>query len=412
MPTTWYDDKPGPIYPKLSGSAKAEVVVIGGGMAGIWTAYLLSDKHKVILIEADELGSGATIDTTAFVTQLIDTSADELIKLFGEERTKKIYASGFSGIEAIASAIKKEGIECEFEDATTYVYAAEADQYPAVEKEYEALISLGLKPKIHQTHELKLASFGHYELIGQAKFHPLKFLHGLAHAAVKKGALIYEKTEALGIQSDHQPFTVKTTNGDIAADFVVVTTYNPFNKPHEVFAKKGMYKSYVLEVELPEGRLPPGIYWDKADPYNYFRIDKRPGFDRMILGGQDHRYGLPVDREKRFKLLEEYLQKLLPENGYKIKQKWAGPILEPSDGLPLIGKYREGQLLAAGFSGNGMTYSPISAMIFRDIIEGRNNDWLELYDPDRLLKPYRLLMKGEDYAEKFFNGVIKNFFKG
>lgn len=373
---------------------------------------MLSPNHRVVLIEADEIGSGATIDTTAFITEVIDTEADSLVKMFGKEAASKVYQSGRAAIAKIEEVTKKESIECEFSWTTAYVYAAEMDQYQAVEKEYEALKNLGVSTLMHTTHDLEFLNFGHYEVHNQGKYHPLKFLQALAKIAEKQGTKIFEHTEAEKIEGDESPFVVSTKTGQrVQARTIITTTYNPFNNPSEVFAKKGMYKSYCLQAELPAGRLMPGIYWDKHNPYYYFRVDSMHGFDRLILGGMDHRYELPMDREERFNMLEAYLRKLLPETQYRITEKWAGPILEPSDGLPLIGEYQKGLMLAAGFSGNGMTYSPISAMIFRDIIEGTPNDWIPLYDPNRVLNPYRLMKKGADYAEEFFNGIIKNFFK-
>ncbi|MGE5392812.1 MAG: NAD(P)/FAD-dependent oxidoreductase [Candidatus Saccharibacteria bacterium] len=411
MPTPWYDYKKGHQYPALQGKARAEIAIIGGGLCGIWTAYLLAQNHEVILLEADELGAGATIDTTAFITEIIDTDAPKLAKLFGAETARQVYKSGRRAIGMIAEAIRDGDIDCDFSWSTAYVFAAEMDQYGMIEQEYERLAELGVDAAMHTTHDLEFVNFGHYEVANQAKYHPLKFLRGLAGAAVERGAQIYEGSEVELIEGERKPFTVRTDGAEIDAERVIIATYNPFNKPHEIFAKKGMYKSYCLEAELPAGRLMPGLYWDKHSPYNYFRIDSEHGFDRLILGGQDQRYELPVDRQERFRLLEDYLKKLLPETGYKILKQWAGPILEPSDGLPLIGQYRDNLMLAAGFSGNGMTYSPIAATVFRDIIESRPNDWVRIFNPDRLLKPGRLYEKGQDYAEELWNGVIRNFFR-
>lgn len=411
MPTPWSEEKGRRKYPKLYGNEKADVLIIGGGLAGVWTAYLLAPTRKVLLIEADVLGSGATVDTTAFITEIIDTDADSLVKMFGEESAKAVYRSHRGAMEMIVRATREEKIDCELRKETAYVYAAEMDQYPLVEREYETLDKLGVQPLMHTTHDLEFLNYGHYEVRDQYTYHPIKFLNALAAAAERRGALIYEQTEATNISGKTPPYAVEGPDFSVTADWVIVATYNPFNKPDEVFAKKGMYKSYALEAEVPKERLSPGIYWDKHNPYNYFRVDPGLVHDRLILGGQDHRYELPVDREERFLLLEEYLKRILPETGYTVTRKWAGPILEPSDGLPLIGKYRENQLLAAGFSGNGMTYSPIAGMIFRDIVESKANPWTSLYDPERTLKPSRLLTKGKDYAEEFFNGVIKNFFR-
>jgi glycine/D-amino acid oxidase-like deaminating enzyme len=139
-----------------------------------------------------------------------------------------------------------------------------------------------------------------------------------------------------------------------------------------------MYKSYVYEVRIPRGLIKEGTYEDCNNPYHYFRVDRQAKYDRMIIGGEDNRKEIAVDDRKNFKALEEYLTELLKGKRYTIVRKWTGPILEPSDGLALIGKFRSVQLIATAFSGNGMTYSGIAAT---------------------------------DYAGEFFGGVAKNVFK-
>jgi glycine/D-amino acid oxidase-like deaminating enzyme len=160
--------------------------------------------------------------------------------------------------------------------------------------------------------------------------------------------------------------TVKIAAGSVTAKDVIVSTYAPFNNPRISKYKKGVYNSYVFEIRVPEGIFTEGLYWDAESPYHYFRIDRRGTFDRMILGGEDHRSELPVS-QKKFDALEKYL--------------------EPAGGLPLIGAYKPHQFVATAFSGNGMTYAMVSALIFRDLILGQKNPWIHIFD--RNLRQHR-----------------------
>ncbi len=124
------------------------------------------------------------------------------------------------------------------------------------------------------------------------------------------------------------------------------------------------------------------------NPYHYFRIDRNQGpqdkYDRMIVGGEDNREEAEFNKQKNFNALKDYLKNTFGAQDYAITRKWNGPIMEPSDGLALIGEFKPQQLLATAFSGNGMTYSLIAATIFKDIVLGKKNSLIKIYDPTRV----------------------------
>jgi hypothetical protein len=245
----------------------------------------------------------------------------------------------------------------------------------------------------------------------QGKFHPLKFVAGAARAAENLGARIFEHSKATNIQDDGNRVLVTAAGRTVSAEEVVVATYAPFEDALTTFLKKGMYVSYVLEARLPPGVLREGIYQDAANPYHYFRVDPGQKHDRMIIGGEDHRKELKMDPERNYKALEEYLTGILGDVPYSITRRWFSKVLEPSDGLPLIGRIKPRRLVATAFSGNGMTYAAIAGALCRDIILGKKNPWEELYDPRRIPTPGQLAMKGRDYVEEFVGGAVKNWLR-
>jgi glycine/D-amino acid oxidase-like deaminating enzyme len=169
-----------------------------------------------------------------------------------------------------------------------------------------------------------------------------------------------------------------------------------------------MYKSYVLETKIEDGLIAEGMYLDVNNPYHYFRIDKGQDQDRMIIGGEDVKAIFKVDKDKSFGALQEYLRSILSGIKFEITKQWSGPILEPSDGIALIGETYPNEYVATAFSGNGMTYAAISANIISDLILGQTNAYARLYDPKRIPNIKQLVLKGVDYVEEALGAAAKN----
>lgn len=406
---TWKEGLNKSDYPKLDRDVTADVAIIGGGLAGILTAYrLVKNGKKVVVLEKKHVGSGATEYTTAFITQDIDTDLNELVKMFGEENARLVWQSGADAIDLIEKIVTEEKIECEFTRTSVYSYANDNEELEHLTEEQRIVQRYGFPASDIKLDVLGFVNAGHFELKNQAKFHPLKFLTALAAKVVEMGAEIYEQSEVTKIDHTETGVNLEVGERKITAGQVVVATYQPFHNRIRLFLQRGMYRSYVLEARIRKGMIKPGLYWDSQNPYHYFRIDTASEFDRMILGGEDIKTIFKTDPEKSFARLEEYLQKILKGETYEITRKWVGPILEPSDGLPLIGELWEREYVATAFSGNGMTYSAISSMILSDAIMGRANIYAQVYDPNRIPTIKQLIYKGRDYFEELFGGVAKN----
>ena len=395
-------------YQKLTENIKADVVVIGAGFAGIFNAYILSKAGlKVVVLEKNEkILQNATVRTTAFISKVVDTTFTELISLFGEQNAKLVWESGQDAIDLISGIVKNESIDCEFKFVSAYGYAKDEKEFEGLNQEYEALKKAGLDANLAKNgHKLNFKNSGYLEIRQQAMFHPIKFGQELSRLAESAGAKIFTDSEVLAI-SGH---TVKTKTGLVTAKDVVIATYKPITNRGTRF-KKVMYVSYVFEVEILKGLIAEGMYYDMGNPYHYFRIDSFETFDRMIVGGEDHRMDIKINPDKNFYVLEEYLKTVLGNNTYKIIRKWPGRILESSDGLALMGRIKPHTYVLTGFSGNGMTYAPLSATIVRDLILDRKNPYTQLYDPRRNPSIRQLGIKGRDYMGEFFGGAFKNFF--
>lgn len=416
--TAWTEKMPPMEFKSFSGSDSADVVIVGGGMAGILSAYLLSKAgKKVIVIEKKELLSGATHETTAFLTQIIDTDFSDLEKMSGHDKTVKIAESHGRAIDLIEKIVKEEKIECEFTRCSNFIYVNDRKDFKDLESEIGPIERAGIKAKLHHEALPGFKNGGYIEVTNQGKFHPLKFMRGVVESIKANGVRIFEHSEAISIASSGIPKIV-TEHGEIETDWILLTTYEPFRQPAGLFFKKGMYDSFVLEAELEKGAVREGTYEDTENPYHYFRVDPvrnnegkgaQEKYDRIIIGGEDHRSDIPLPEGKSFEALEKYAKETFGDAIKGIRRRWDGPILETVDGLAFIGPYKNKKILYAfGFSGNGMTYSGISAMMFRDLISGDKNAWTEVYKVDRVPRLTSLAYKTRDYLEELLNGVFKN----
>jgi glycine/D-amino acid oxidase-like deaminating enzyme len=414
--TTWNDTK-GLMkkdYGSFSGNKSADVVIVGGGITGIVSAYLLAKAgKKVVVLEKETVGSGITSYTTAFLTQSLDTEASSLIKSFGEDTARKIFDSHGKAVNLVEKIIKEENIDCDFSRCSNYLYTHTEKDLDSLEEESKMLQSLGIHSEVVRNgSELGFDNKGYLDIKNQGKFHPLKFIFALAEKAEKLGVEFYEHSEVLKMETaEHGHQKVTLTTGEIDAGYVIVATYKPFDNPLKLYFKKGTYVSYVIELQVKNMNLKEGVYEDTSNPYHYLRVDKHEGGHRVVLGGSDHREDVPVNKTKSFNALIEYADSIIPKENRTITHRWIGQMLEPVDGLPSIGRIDDRNVLyTIAFSGNGMTYSSIAAMMFADIISGKDNPWISVYSPLRKQSLKALLIKGRDYAQEMLGGAVKNTF--
>lgn len=414
MESTWQNEVKLETFPTLSGDIQTDVIIVGGGLSGMLSAYFINKEgKKVVVIEKSTANNSVTAHTTAFLSYIIDTRLYQLIKMFGSEKAVGVWESGRDAIDLLEGIINFEKIDCEFMRCSEFVFANDKKEWGSLRREGELGKAIGFDAVINGAENLSFKNFGSVEYLNQGKFHPLKFLEAIRKIVSNSGVLIYENTEVLSVEKEGLVVKVKTKKGSVIGTHAIITTYDPFNKPKELRFHKGTYISYLIELMVPSDLTKEGIYLDNDNPYQYFRVDAKGNHSRMILGGQDHRHEFAIDPEKAYKALENYFKDKFPNVPYYISRKWKGPILESIDGLPFIGRLQDGDdsvLVATAFSGNGMTYSVIAALIFRDIVRGMKSPWEHIYRPTRKLNFESLWQKTKDYLGKFWGGTIKLLF--
>lgn len=385
----WYATSEVPNFPALPGNTSADVCVIGAGIAGLTSAYLLSKQgKKVILIDAVGVGSGETGRTTAHFFPPDEWYADIEYK-FGASQAVLVADSFRHAIATVETIIDSENIDCEFERLDGYLYNLPGSNAKDLHKEREAATRAGAKAYLHE--RVPHLSFDTGPCIryqDQAQFHPLKYLIGLAQAFVRNGGTIYGFTQALKIKGDHGEQLITTDRGEIRARDVVVATNTPFNNLVVMHTKQAAYSTYVLGFTVPKGSVPRILLWDTGDPYYYIRLAATgapDGMEVLIVGGADHKVGQELGAEHRYAEIEAWVREHFPMAADVLYQ-WSGVVMEPADGPAFLGRNPmddKNVYIITGDSGNGMTHCTIGAALITDLILGRDNPWEALYNPAR-----------------------------
>jgi glycine/D-amino acid oxidase-like deaminating enzyme/nitrite reductase/ring-hydroxylating ferredoxin subunit len=392
-----------PAYSPLTGDISADVCIIGAGISGLTTAYLLTETGKsVVVLDDGHIGSGMTGVTTAHLVNALDDRYFELERLHGENGSRLAAESHTAAIDRIESIVTRERIACDFKRVDGYLFCAPEHDEAYLDRELAATHRAGLQ-NVAKSGRAPLAvdTGACLRFPNQAQFHPLKYLAGLAEAIERGGGKIFTGTHATGIQGGKDA-RVTTAAGIVTAKNIVVATNTPVNDLVVVHTKQAPYMTYVIGARVPRGSVALALYWDTGDPYYYVRL--QPGIDAehdlLIVGGEDHKSGQADDIEQRHPRLEAWARAHFPSI-IDVTYRWAGQVMEPVDGLAYIGRNpldADNVYVVTGDSGNGMTHGTIAGILLTDLIGGRANPWETLYNPNRIT-----LRAAGEYAKEAVN---------
>lgn len=362
--SVWETDMTMPQFPKLDHDLKTNVLIVGGGMAGVLCAYMLHQKGvDCALIEADKICNGVTRNTTAKITSQHGLIYNKLLRMHGPEVARKYWQANEEALAAYRKLAKS--IDCDFKQADNYIYSK--DNLQKLEAEKEALDKLGIPADLIQETQLPFPVKGAVRFRNQAQFHPLKFA-----AALAKDLQIYENTPVREFQGNR----VITDYGTITAGKIIITTHFPLlNKHGGYFLKLYQQRSYVLALENA-GQM-DGMYLDAEENGPSFRSHG----EQLLLGGGGHRTG---KEGQGWVALREFARTHYPEA--KETGCWATQDCMTLDGIPYIGRYGRNTpnlFVATGFNKWGMTSSMVAAMLLSDLVQGRENGYDFVFSPQR-----------------------------
>lgn len=369
MRSVWKDNSQLPEFEQQKGNLKTDVLIIGGGMAGILCAYML-EKEGVdyALVEAETVCGGITGNTTAKITSQHGLIYGKLIREFSVEEARMYLSANEAAIEKYRKLCAD--IDCGFEMKDNYVYSI--SDRKKLEKELDALSKIGYPAQLIDRLPLPLDTAGAVKFSNQAQFDPLRFV-----SAIAKGLNIYEHTRVLELIGT----MARTANGEIRANTVIVATHFPFiNKHGSYFLKMYQHRSYVIAAENAPNV--GGMYVDEDEKGMSFRNYG----SLLLIGGGGHRTG---KQGGGWAELESFAERNYPEAAEKYR--WATQDCMTLDGMPYIGRYSKnttGLLVATGFNKWGMSSSMVAASILTDILLDRKNEYERLFSPSRsILRP-------------------------
>lgn len=380
MKSLWNETVGRQDFPSLKSDMKTDVLIIGGGIAGILTAFFLQENGvPYILVEKDRICSGTTGNTTAKITFQHGLAYHKILRSSGLEKTEMYLRANRAAFEKYAELCKE--IDCGYEIKNNYVYSVNDRQ--KLEDEISALSKIGYHAMFAENLQLPVNAAGAVCFENQAQFHPLKFLFSIA-----KDLKIYEHTfvqEMIGT-------TAVTNCGKINAENVIITTHFPFiNKHGSYFLKLYQSRSYVIALEHAQNV--DGMYVDECKKGFSFRNYG----DLLLLGGGGHRTG---KNGGNWDELRRFAKKNYPNADEKYY--WAAQDCMSLDSIPYIGKYSKNTpnlFTASGFNKWGMTGAMLSAMLLSDMVCGKHSDFAEAFSPSRnIIKP-QLFINGFESAK-------------
>lgn len=381
----WLAMAPRTAYPALDGDLEVDVAVIGGGIAGVSAALALKrEGARVAVLERGVICGGTSGSTTAKVSALQQTRFSEIRRLHGDAGVSAYAAASLAAVARIDELVRDERIDCGWERAAAYTYAADDPQIDAVEQEAAAARAAGLDARtttrVALPFDVPLAVCLH----DQGQLDPVRYVRGLAAAVDGDGSRVFESTAVADVEQG-SPCRVSTLGrATVTARDVIVATNYPLLDRGLFFARMEAARSYVVAARV-RGTAPEGMFITAAAPSRSLRSYHDGRDSWLLVGGEGHVTGSGRARPERYEALERFAREHF--DVVDIPFRWSTQDGMPTDKLPYIGSYTPASrhlFVAAGFQKWGMTSATIAARLLADRLAGRENPYADVFDPNRV----------------------------
>ncbi len=380
----WLSSTPTTNYPTLDKDIDVEIVIVGGGLAGISCAYLLQKEgYKITVLEADRICQGATAHTTAKITSQHGLIYSKIKTQLGKEMAKQYAEANETAISEIKKIIDEHQIDCDYISQPAFVYTEQEKYIKQIEEETKTAQELGIKASYVEEIPFPIPIYAAVRFDNQAQFHPRKYVLSLANI-IQNNVHIFENTRAVNIEEDDRYVIITEQGKKVRAEKVIIASQYPF------YNKKGMYfsrlypkRSYIVGFYAKE-KYPGGMYINSEDPTRSLRSQQTNKGELVLVVGSNHTTGQKEDTEKRYEELINFAKDIFTVED--IPYRWSTQDYDTPDGIPYIGHFTSdtpNMYVATGFQKWGMTNSMVAAMIIRDMIVEGKSKWQDIYNPSR-----------------------------
>jgi glycine/D-amino acid oxidase-like deaminating enzyme/nitrite reductase/ring-hydroxylating ferredoxin subunit len=369
-------------YGMLADDTTADVLIIGGGITGVTLAVLLAEQGRdVVLLEADEIGSGATGNSTGNLYETTSQGIASVARTWGAEIAQRVLAERWSAVDFIEARCRHMP-EAGFRRCDLVQYAQSSDQQDTIDREIEALSEAGARvEKTGSVPPALPAPRGNVLVLhGQAQFQPQAFVVEMARVAARSGARLHEHSRVLEL--DTRAGRALTASGSVTAREIVHATHSP-KGIHLVHTEMPVHREYAVAFELAPGEAGPGpgVFWWQGSEGLSMRTLQVGDRQYFVCAGQEHKVGIH-NAKASLLLVETLAQKHFGQRTFS--HRWSAQNYRGADGLPYIGRNADGHFIATGFSTDGLTWGTVAARLIAEELAGRKSGFAELVRPNRL----------------------------
>lgn len=407
----WMASTPQPAYPTLDEDINVDVAIIGGGIVGISTAYMLCMQGvKTAILEADRILQGTTGHTTAKITSQHGLIYNKIKSQMSEEFARQYSDANESAIRMIEKIAKENDIECDFVPQSAYDYTLMDKYVDKISDEVKTASSLGIKATYLVELPLPFAVKAAVRFDNQAQFHPRKFLLPLAKILVDKGSQIFEHSRIVDIEESGN-YVLTTGNGKkVTSDKIILASHYPcYNKSGLYFTRIYTERSYAIAIKARE-KYPGGMYITAEEPGRSLRSQMTGHGELILVGGEHHKTGQGEDTRRHYEALIDFANENFTVED--IPWRWSTQDCMTLDDVPYVGHFNartNNMYIATGYGKWGMTNSIASAMILRDLIIDGSSPWQDVYNPSRqtiTASAKHFIVENLNVAEKLIEGKL------
>lgn len=390
-----------PTFPRMARDVTVDVVIVGGGIVGVTTARMLKDLGLTVAVtESQHIGRQATGKSTAKVTAQHGLLYQTLVDKFDLREARRYADAQQSGLALIRHLITRWQLDCDLENVPAWIFTLDSNKVADIEREVDIARQLGLPAALDNHSGLPFPVRAALRFDHQAQFHPVHYVAQLAETLTGDGSYVFEHSPVI----DWKPNEVLTTGGTIRASHVVLATQMPLGLTGGYYTRAFPKAEPVIAARVQSGI--DGMYLSAGEPLRSLRWH-RNGLDEwyLIAAGQSFKPGETGKQRDSFRELEDWLRQHF--GLLTVTHRWINEDFTAMDNVPYVGRSNSGYLVATGFAGWGLTNGAAAAIMLRDIISGADNDWLPLFDADRL----RVVAGGATLLKESA-GVVEKLAKG